>query len=84
MLTCGAVTGSIKPYPGNPRDNDAGVDAVAASLQGFGFRQPIVVDEDNAIVVGHTRYKAAIKLSMAELESLIKQQGQPGTQGRTW
>jgi site-specific DNA-methyltransferase (adenine-specific) len=31
------------------------VDAVAASIQAFGFRQPIVIDEDDAIVVGHTR-----------------------------
>ena len=35
----------IKPYPGNPRQNDDAVAAVAASLQEFGFRQPIVVDD---------------------------------------
>jgi hypothetical protein len=35
----------VKPYPGNPRQNDAAVDAVAASIKEFGFRQPIVVDE---------------------------------------
>ena len=34
---------AIKPYPGNPRVNDDAVDAVAASLKEFGFRQPIVV-----------------------------------------
>jgi ParB/Sulfiredoxin domain len=34
----------IKPYPCNPRLNDAAVDAVAASIREFGFRQPIVVD----------------------------------------
>lgn len=28
----------IKPYPGNPRQNDEAVDAVAASLKEFGFR----------------------------------------------
>jgi DNA modification methylase len=58
---------SIKPYDHNPRDNDAGVDAVADSIKEFGFRQPIVVDENNVIIVGHTRYKAALKLGMTEV-----------------
>jgi DNA modification methylase len=56
--------GTIRPYESNPRFNDAGVDAVAASIQEFGFRQPIVVDEDGVIIVGHTRYKAALKLGL--------------------
>ena len=55
---------TIKPYPDNPRDNDSAVDAVAQSIGEFGFRQPIVVDEDGVIIVGHTRYKAALKLEM--------------------
>src|SRR5580658_10278691 len=58
---------TIRPYANNPRLNDAAVDAVAKSIQEFGFRQPIVVDEDGVIVVGHTRYKAAIKLGMTEV-----------------
>jgi site-specific DNA-methyltransferase (adenine-specific) len=56
---------SIRPYDKNPRVNDAAVDAVAASISEFGFRQPIVVDEEGVIIVGHTRYKAALKLGMA-------------------
>ncbi len=55
---------SIRPYPQNPRINAAAVDAVAASIREFGFRQPIVVDEAGVIVVGHTRYKAALKLGL--------------------
>lgn len=58
---------SIKPYDKNPRQNDDAVDAVAASLQEFGFRQPIVVDGDGVIVCGHTRYKAAVKLGLAKV-----------------
>ncbi|WP_439624348.1 ParB N-terminal domain-containing protein [Gemmata sp.] len=58
---------SIKPYPGNPRLNDASVDAVAASLKEFGWQQPLVVDEADVIIVGHTRYKAAKKLGLAEV-----------------
>jgi DNA modification methylase len=55
---------SIRPYESNPRINDAAVDAVAASIKEFGFRQPIVVDEQGVIIVGHTRYKAALKLGL--------------------
>jgi hypothetical protein len=57
----------VMPYPGNPRLNDDAVDAVAASLKEFGFRQPIVVDGEGVIVCGHTRYKAALKLSLEEV-----------------
>jgi DNA modification methylase len=57
----------IKPYPNNPRVNDDAVDAVAASLREFGFRQPIVVDVDGVIICGHTRYKAAQKLGLEKV-----------------
>jgi len=58
----------VIPYDRNPRINDGpAVDAVAASLKEFGFRQPIVVDRDGVIVVGHTRWKAAKKLGLAQV-----------------
>src|SRR5688500_4381048 len=57
----------IKPYEQNPRLNDSAVDAVARSLREFGFRQPIVVDKDGVIVVGHTRWKAAQKLGIKQV-----------------
>ncbi len=57
----------IKPYEKNPRINDAAVDAVAESIRRFGFRQPIVVDTEGVIVVGHTRWKAARKLGLASV-----------------
>ena len=57
----------IKPYPGNPRVNDDAVEAVARSLQEFGWRQPIVVDGEGVIVVGHTRWKAAQKLRLEKV-----------------
>jgi ParB-like chromosome segregation protein Spo0J len=56
----------VKPYPNNPRVNDDAVDAVAASIREFGFRQPIVVDNDGVIICGHTRFKAAQKLGLNE------------------
>ncbi len=60
-------TDEVKPYEQNPRDNDAAVEAVARSIREFGFRQPIVVDEAGVIIVGHTRWKAAKVLSLAEV-----------------
>jgi DNA modification methylase len=55
----------VKPYPNNPRNNDQAVAAVAASIQAYGFRQPLVVDEEGMIVVGDTRLKAARLLGLA-------------------
>lgn len=52
------------PYENNPRNNEKAVDAVAASIKEFGFRQPIVIDANNVIVCGHTRLLAAKKLKM--------------------
>ena len=57
----------IRPYERNPRLNDQAVDAVAASLAEFGFRQPIVVDAEGVIVAGHTRWKAAKQLGLAKV-----------------
>jgi len=54
----------IKQYDKNPRLNDNAVDAVAASIREFGFRQPIVVDAEGVIICGHTRWKAAQKLGL--------------------
>ena len=56
-----------KPYSGNPRVNDAAVDAVANSIREFGWRAPIVVDEQDVVLAGHTRLKAALKLGLTEV-----------------
>lgn len=57
----------VIPYARNPRKNAGAVDKVAASLREFGFRQPIVVDENYTVIVGHTRLIAAKKLGMKEV-----------------
>lgn len=62
---------SIKPYPNNPRDNDDAVSGVAKSIKEFGWQQPIVVDKNNVIIVGHTRYKAAKKLGLKEVPVVV-------------
>lgn len=61
----------VHPYEDNPRRNDGAVQAVAASLREFGWKQPIVVDADGTIVVGHTRYKAALALEMDEVPVVV-------------
>ena len=59
--------GRLIPYDKNPRLNDDAVDVVARSIQEFGFRQPIVVDDEGVIIIGHTRLKAARKLGLTEV-----------------
>ena len=58
-------TSELRPYEGNPRQNDRAVEAVAASIREYGFRQPIVIDEAGVIIAGHTRWKAAQSLGLA-------------------
>ena len=62
---------SIKPYENNPRDNDDAINAVANSIHEFGWQQPIVVDKDNVIIAGHTRYKAAQSLGLKEVPVVV-------------
>jgi DNA modification methylase len=55
----------VRPYEKNPRlIPPEAIEAVANSIETFGFRQPIVVDEHGVIIVGHTRYRAALKLGI--------------------
>ena len=61
----------IKPYENNPRINDNGVDAVANSIKEFGRKQPIVVDKDNVIIVGHTRYLASKQLKLKKVPVIV-------------
>lgn len=58
-------TSRIIPYANNPRHNDQAVSAVAASIKEFGFRQPIVTDEELVVLVGHTRLKAAQSIGLS-------------------
>ncbi|MBI1704667.1 DNA modification methylase [Lactobacillus crispatus] len=61
----------ITPYINNPRNNDQAVDAVANSIKEFGWQQPIVVDKNMVIIVGHTRYKAAKKLKLDKVPVVV-------------
>lgn len=51
----------LNPYENNPRFNDEAVEYVANSIKEFGFKNPIILDNNNVIICGHTRYKAATR-----------------------
>lgn len=61
----------IKPYEKNPRKNDEAVKYVSESIKQFGFKVPIVIDKNNVIVCGHTRYKAAQKLKLKTVPCIL-------------
>lgn len=58
----------LVPYAANAKKHDARqVANVAESIRQFGFVQPVVVDRDGVIVIGHCRALAAEKLGMVEV-----------------
>nr|DAU66732.1 MAG TPA: ParB protein [Caudoviricetes sp.] len=61
----------IKPYKNNPRKNDMAVNGVANSICEFGFKVPIIIDKNNEIIAGHTRFKAAKKIGLTEIPCII-------------
>lgn len=61
----------LVPYENNPRNNIEAVEYVANSIENFGFKVPIVVDKDNVIVAGHTRYMASKKLGLETVPCIV-------------
>ena len=61
----------LKEYENNPRNNEEAVEPVANSIKEFGFKVPIVVDKNNVIVAGHTRYKAAKRLKLEKVPCIV-------------
>ena len=59
------------PYENNPRINDDAVEYVKNSIKEFGFKVPIVIDKNNVIVAGHTRYKACKELGINEIPCIV-------------
>ena len=60
----------VIPYDKNPRKNEGAVEYVKNSISQFGFKVPIVIDKNNVIVCGHTRYKAAKELQLDSVPCL--------------
>lgn len=64
--------GDLVPYENNPRNNDEAVDAVAESIRQCGYIAPIIVDENNVILAGHTRLKALKRLGIDKFPVGVK------------
>lgn len=69
----------IKPYQNNPRRNNEAIEKVIKSIDEFGFTNPILIDEDNIIIAGHTRYEASKQLELKQvpciaIKNLTKEQ----------
>lgn len=61
----------LNPYENNPRQNDDAVKYVANSIKEFGFKVPIIIDKNNKIVAGHTRYKACEQLGIDKVPCIV-------------
>lgn len=64
-------TTDLIPYENNARINDDAVEFVANSIKEFGFKNPIIIDNNNVIIAGHTRLKAAEKLGIKKVPCII-------------
>lgn len=62
----------IKPYKKNAKKHDkTQIYNVAESIRQFGFVQPVVVDKDGVLVIGHCRYEAAKQLKMDSVPCVL-------------
>lgn len=61
----------LKLNPKNPRKNDDAVDTVAKSIEKYGFKNPLIIDENNVVWCGNTRLKASKKLGLKEVPCIV-------------
>ena len=61
----------LKEYENNPRLNDVAVEYVSESIKQVGYISPIIVDERNEILAGHTRVKALLANGVDEAEVIV-------------
>lgn len=64
-------TDELIPYAKNPRHNQRAIEPVATSIEAFGFKVPVIIDEKNEIVAGHTRVAAAKKLNIKAIPCIV-------------
>ncbi len=57
----------ITTYNNNPRRNESTALKLKKSIEEFGFKNPIILDENDVILSGHARLKAALMLGMTEV-----------------
>lgn len=71
MTTVDVRLSDIKPYEKNQKKHDdTQINNIAISIDKYGFVQPLVLDKDNNIIIGHGRYLAAEKLNMESVPAV--------------
>ena len=64
--------GKIKPDPSNPRTHSPKqIKQIVASIEEFGFTNPLLIDENNSIIAGHGRLEAALRLEIKEVPVVV-------------
>ncbi len=72
METIKKLVGDLKPYERNAKKHDeTQIKNVMESIKQFGFVQPIVIDKDNVVIIGHCRLIAAKRLQMREVDCVV-------------
>ena len=61
----------IKPYENNPRNNIKAIKPVKESILKFGFKVPIVIDKNDIIVCGHTRFYASQEIGLETVPCIV-------------
>ncbi len=65
-------TSDLIPYVNNARTHDEEqVTQIASSIKEFGFTNPVLIDQENGIIAGHGRVRAAQKLNLDELPCIV-------------
>ena len=65
-------TADLVPYAKNQKKHPKSqVDKIVSSIKEYGFVQPIVVDSNHEVIIGHGRLMAAIELGMDEVPVLV-------------
>ncbi len=68
---------NIKPYKNNPRRSVKTIAKIVTSIKEFGFKQPLVLDKEGVIIVGHSRYLAAKELGLETVPCVIAKELTP-------
>lgn len=63
----------LKAYSNNPRNIKKAIEPVMESIKLYGFRVPIIIDNNNVIVAGHTRFEASKRLGLDKVPCLTKE-----------
>lgn len=71
MKVLNVLISKLTPYSNNSRThNDEQIEQIANSIKEFGFTNPVLIDENNEVLAGHGRLKAAQFLGLENIPSI--------------